>query len=96
MGVYLVTWDLNREKPNYAAARKAFIALLDKFDSHTDTGLDSVRFVSTSWGASQIKDYLRNAQDDNDTLFVVRIRAGASERSGWLNKTTWAWIKERE
>ena len=93
MGVFLVTWDLNREKLNYDKAREAFIARLDKFVSRTDTGLDSVSFVSTSWGASKIKDYLREAQDENDTLFVVKIHAGAEERNGWLNKATWTWIQ---
>lgn len=96
MPVYLVTWDLNKEKPNYAKARDAFIALLDKFESKKDTGLDSVRFVSTSWDASQVHDYLRKAQDDNDTLFVTRVHKGSAERNGWLNKATWSWIREHE
>lgn len=96
MPVYLVTWDLNKEKPNYAKARDAFIALLDKFESKKDAGLDSVRFVSTSWDASQIHDYLRKVQDDNDRLFVTRLHKGSAERNGWLSKATWSWIRERE
>lgn len=96
MPVYLVTWDLNRERPNYAKARDAFIALLDKFETRKDSGLDSVRFVSTSWDATKIKEYLRKAQDDNDTLFVTRLHKGSAERNGWLNKATWDWIRVRE
>jgi hypothetical protein len=54
MAVYLVTWDLNKEKPNYAEARKQFIAHLERYEKTKDAGLDSVRFVSTSWTAEQV------------------------------------------
>ncbi|HEV2817631.1 MAG TPA: hypothetical protein VGW40_10490 [Allosphingosinicella sp.] len=96
MAIYLVTWDLNQEKPNYSKARAAFLERLDKFENRADSGLDSVRFVSTTWDASKIRDYLRKAQDDNDTLFVTRIHKGSAERNGWVNKTTWEWIRARE
>ena len=48
MAVYLVTWDLNKEKPNYAEARKQFIAHVERYENKKDAGLDSVRFVSTN------------------------------------------------
>lgn len=97
MAVYIVTWDLNKEKPNYALARAKFVERLDQFkDSRQDSGLDSVRFVSTQWDAQQISDYLRKAQDSDDTLLVVRTHAGSSERTGWLSKETWDWIEARE
>lgn len=96
MSVYLVTWNLNKEKPNYSKAREAIIALLDKFESKKDSGLETVRFVSTSWDAKQIHEYLRKAQDDNDRLFVTHIHKGSAERSGWLSKAIWDWIAERE
>lgn len=54
MSVYLVTWDLNKEKPNYAAARQKFLGRLDQYENTKDPDLDSVRFVSTTWTASQI------------------------------------------
>lgn len=96
MAVFLVTWDLNQEKPNYSKARAAFLEKLDKFTNRADPGLDSVRFISTTWDATQISDYLRKAQDDNDTLFVTKIHKGGGERNGWLKKSTWEWIREHE
>lgn len=96
MAIHLVTWDLNQEKPNYAKARAAFLERLDKFQNRVDTGLDSVRFISTTWDAAQIDEYLRKAQDENDTLYVVRIHGGTAERSGWLSEATWKWIEARE
>ncbi len=31
MSVYVVTWDLNREKPNYSEARRAFLTKLEEY-----------------------------------------------------------------
>lgn len=96
MAVYLVTWNLNREKSNYARARAPLVTLLDEFESHTDPGLDSVRFLSTSWDATQISDYLREHLDSDDRLFVTMVPAGTAQRNGWLKKPTWDWIKARQ
>ena len=97
MAVYLVTWDLNREGSNYASARIKFLNLLDTFtDNRKDSGLDSVRFISVSWNAEEIRDYLRTALDSNDTLFVTRIHPKSSERAGWMNEETWKWIESHE
>jgi hypothetical protein len=54
MAVYLVTWDLNKEKPNYGEARKQFIAQLDRHDNTTGfwTGFSS--FYSTGPSAIQL------------------------------------------
>lgn len=38
MAVYLVTWDLNKEKPNYAEARKQFIAHVERYENKKDAG----------------------------------------------------------
>jgi hypothetical protein len=96
MSVYLVTWDLNREKPNYASARAAFVANLERYEHTKDPGLDSVRFVSTTWDASQIQVDLRKFMDANDKLFVVRLnRDTGTGHEGWLNQTVWDWIKTR-
>ena len=47
MSVFVVTWDLNHEKPNYRQARAAFLRHLEAFENIRDGGLDSVRFIST-------------------------------------------------
>ena len=88
-----ITWDLNKEKPNYAEARKQFLAHLERYDNRKSSGLDSVRFVSTNWSATQVSDDLRTKQDDNDTLFVTTLVSG--NHQGWMNKATWEWINAR-
>lgn|GEM_PF-194235 len=90
MSVYLVTWDLNQEKPNYAAARTQFLTHLDRYDNTKDSGLDSVRFVSTNWSADQVSDDLRTKLDNNDRLVVTKLTSGAHQ--GWLSKAVWDWI----
>jgi hypothetical protein len=52
MAVYLVTWDLNKEKPNYAQARQNLITHLERYQNIRDPGLDSVWFLSTELSAS--------------------------------------------
>jgi len=93
MAVYLVTWDLNKEKPNYAEARKQFLAHLERHENTKDPGLDSVRFVSTNLSAEQVSDDLRKKLDDNDRIVVTKLVSG--NHQGWLNKTVWDWINAR-
>lgn len=95
MAVYLITWDLNREGDAY---RRASIALHDAFDKFTDSirdpDLDSVRFVSTVWTASRLKEYLKpQFLDDNDTLFITRIHA--TDKDWWLSSKVADWLKAR-
>lgn len=68
MAVYLVTWELNKERPNYAQARQALITQLEKFNYTKDPGLDSLWFVSTDWTAQQVSDYVQPSLDKNDRL----------------------------
>ena len=91
--MYLVTWDLNREKPNYAAARAQFLAHLDRYESKKDPGLDSVRFASTGWSAQQVSDDLRTKLDNNDRLIVTKLTSG--DYHGWLSKDVWDWVSAR-
>jgi hypothetical protein len=93
MAVYVVTWDLNREKPNYNQARAAFIAHLERYENTRDSGLDSVRFVSTSWSADQVSADLRQKLDNNDRILVTKLVRG--DHAGWLAKSVWDWINAR-
>ena len=93
MAVYLVTWDLNKEKPNYSAARTEFIKHLERYENKKDPGLDSVRFVSTNWTANEIDKDLREKLDSNDRLFVTKLISG--NHQGWLAKDVWEWINAR-
>lgn len=88
--VYLVTWDLNREKPNYADARRKFVAQLE----HTkDPGLDSLWFISTMWSAKKVDEFLRQKLYGNDRLIATQLVPG--QHQGWLSKATWEWITAR-
>jgi len=88
-----VTWDLNRAKPNYQQARANLISHLETYDHIKDVGLDSVWFISTQSSADQIDQYLRQKLDDNDRLFVSKLRSG--EHQGWLSQSIWDWINAR-
>jgi hypothetical protein len=93
MSIYLVTWDLNKEKPNYATARTKFLTKIDEYENIKDSSLDSVRFINTSWSASQISSDLREALDNNDSLFISKLVSG--DYSGWLSQSVWDWINAR-
>lgn len=93
MSVYLVTWDLNREKPNYSDARAKFLARIERYENIKDPGLDSVVFLSSSNTANQIYDDLRLALDNNDTIIVTKMVIG--NHQGWLSENIWKWINAR-
>jgi len=93
MSVYVVTWNLNKERSNYDQARKEFLKHLESYDNIGDSGLESVRFISTSQSATQIDGFLRQKMDTNDRLFVSSLRSG--EHQGWLAQVVWDWINKR-
>lgn len=93
MSVYLVAWDLNREKPNYTQARAAFLKHLEAYENTYDSSLESVRFISTTNSADQVDGYLRQKLDDNDRVIVTHLVRGGHQ--GWLDKDVWNWINQR-
>lgn len=93
LAVFLVTWNLNKERTNYNAARTAFINHLEKLDNTYDPGLESVRFVSTAKTAQQLYDYLDQKIDANDKIIVTKLNSG--EYQGFLLKSVWDWIDAR-
>ena len=93
MSVFVVTWNLNKERSGYDQARRDFIAHLERYDNAKDGGLESVRWVSTASTASDVSAYLRQKLDKNDRLLVSRLNR--SENSGWLSQATWDWINAR-
>jgi hypothetical protein len=93
MSVYIVTWNLNKERSNYDQARKDFLKQLDTYENIADPGLESVRFLSTQHSADQISGVLRQKLDNNDRLFVSKVRTG--EHQGWLAQNVWDWINKR-
>lgn len=93
MSVYLVTWDLNKEKSGYHTARENFLNNLKTFEHTKDPGLDSVYFVSTEWSADEVSDDLRSEMDKNDKIVVVKLLKG--NHQGWLNSEVWDWVNSR-
>ncbi len=93
MAVYLVTWDLNKEKPNYSQARQTLISHLERYQHIKDPGLDSVWFVSTDLSVGEIDSDVRQKMDENDRLFVTKIIFG--QHQGWLGQDIWGWINAR-
>jgi hypothetical protein len=90
MTVYLVTWDLNREKPNYAQARQNLVTHLSRYQHTKDSGLDSVWFISTDSSADQLSADVRTKMDNNDRVIVTKLVVG--HHQGWLDKPVWDWI----
>lgn len=93
MSVYLVTWDLNKEKPNYAAARQDLLSRISQYDNIKDRGLDSVYFIATEIGLHALYTDLRGALDNNDRIMVVGL--SISNYQGWLHEDAVAWINSR-
>lgn len=93
MGVYLATWDLNKEKPDYAGARKRLVDRLNQYETIRDVGLDSVRFIATTLSAEELSGDLRKYIDANDRLVLTKLVAG--DFHGWLKQDVWAWIEAR-
>lgn len=93
MSVYVVTWNINRNKSNYNAIREAFLKLVSTYQSKADSGLETIRFISTTESADTISAKLRKALDDNDRLLVSRMNSG--QHQGWLDQETWDWINAR-
>ena len=93
MSVYLVTWDLNRERQNYAQARQNLITHLSKYDHIRDAGLDSVWFISSNGTADGLSSDIQTHLDDNDRLVVTKMVVG--QQQGWLAQNVWEWISAR-
>lgn len=93
MSVYVITWNLNKERQNYDTARRAFIQHLERYDNTKDSGLESVRWISTSSTAEQVQNDLQTKLDGNDRLFVSKLTSG--NHQGWLSKQVWEWINAR-
>lgn len=93
MSVYLVTWDLNKQKPNYNQARQNLINHLERYDHIKDPGLDSVWFISSTSLAESIDAGIRTRMDNDDRLMVTKLVSG--QHQGWLSTAVWDWINAR-
>lgn len=93
MSVFLVTWDLNKQRLNYDAARDALIKHLERYSHIKDPGLDSVWFIQASLNAATLTADIRTKLDANDKLVVTQLVSG--QHDGWLQTDVWTWINAR-
>lgn len=93
MSVYLVTWDLNRQRQNYAQARETLINHLSRYEHIKDPGLDSVWFISSTASAYAVSDDVRTKLDASDRLIVTKLVR--DQHQGWLAQNVWDWINAR-
>jgi hypothetical protein len=81
------------EKSGYQTKRDKFLGRLDKYNNIKDPGLDSVRFISTTWSAYKVNEDLRKYLDDNDRIVITALLKG--NYAGWLNIDVWEWVEKR-
>ncbi|WP_426119571.1 hypothetical protein [Pseudomonas sp. DSP3-2-2] len=93
MSVFMVTWNLNKERASYDQARRTLIKHLERYPNVSDSGLESVRWISSTAAASEIYDDLRPKLDDNDRIFVTKVVNG--DHQGWLGVEVCDWITAR-
>lgn len=93
MAVFVVTWNLNKERANYAVARAEFIKHLERYSNTKDAGLESVRWIESSATADAVCADLRTKLDGNDRIFLSQIQHGSHQ--GWTRQEVWDWINAR-
>jgi hypothetical protein len=93
MGVYLVTWKLNREEADDDAARAALTAHLEEYDHVHYEGFESAYFISTPLPAGQVNAALRSVLEPHDLTIVAQVRDGSY--CGRMPQPVWDWIEER-
>lgn len=87
MAVYIVTYDLNKVK-DYPRLYEAITSAGTDW-AHAQ---DSVWFVVSQAGSVAVRDYLREAMDSDDFLFVGAV----ADDSAWaLPEKVSEWLKAR-
>lgn len=89
--VLLISYDLNgKERPSaYTAVKRAIEGNATTFKKP----LYSQWLVETTSSISAWQSMLLKVIDDNDRLFISRVRS--SECDGWLAQDVWDWLKTR-
>lgn len=93
MAVFVVTWNINKERSSYALARQQFLSSFEKYETIYDSALETVRWVSTNITAQQLETDLQRTLDQNDRIFVSQVFGGTYY--GWLPNEIWNWIQAR-
>lgn len=89
MKIYLISYDLRKPGQNYTPLYDAIKAYGD-----WQHPMESLWAVYTSEDVNSIYSNLRTKIDDNDNLFIVLM--DTRERQGWLPRSFWQWVNEKE
>lgn len=79
MNAYLITYDLNDKGQKYTCIREKIEKAFPCWKC-----LNNIFIIKTLYNASQIKNYLSDCLDDNDSLIVVSLNSEFSSQG--LNK----------
>lgn len=87
--IYLITYDLRMPGREYSP-------LYDAIKNYNDWQhpLESVWFIHTDQNANDIYSQLRGKIDTHDRLLVIRV--DNDDKQGWLAKTFWLWLNNKQ
>ena len=87
--IYSISYDLSKPGRNYDDLYETI-----KSAPGWIRVMDSYWFINTTESVNVWSDRLRQAIDQNDSLFVVDI--SGQNRQGWVNKQVWEWLKKHD
>ena len=93
MGVYLITWKLNPEKPDHDEAMAALVERVEEYQYIHVEEFERVYFISTPLKAGQVNADLHRGLESDDMIIVAQVLEGSY--CGWLPQAMWDWVEER-
>ena len=93
MSVFLVTWNLNKERSNYDEARRQLLAHLGRYPNIHDPKLETVWFLEAASTGHDLAEDIRTKLDSNDRLFVTQLHRG--HYGAWIGKNVLEWIEAK-
>jgi len=87
--IYSISYDLNQPGRNYNDLYSTI-----KSAPGWIYAMDSFWFISTNESVGTWSERLRNAMDQNDSLFVVDVTG--QPRQGWMPKAVWEWLEQHD
>lgn len=85
MGVYLITYDLNKSGQNYDELYKEIKSVAVNQDCLWH-GLESTWVIKSNLGVQAVAERLNKKIDSNDRLLVILIN---NTKQGWLTEEDW-------
>ncbi len=87
--IYLITYDLKSPGKDYNTLYDTI-----KTAPYWWHHLESTWIIQTEQSVTYWSEKIRNVIDQNDLFLIVDITE--QPRQGWLKKTAWEWIREKE